>query len=140
MRTGLLPVLLAAALGGAACAEQHASSAADVGAPASARTSGRVQNCFRPRDIRNWRAPDNRTVYLRTVANNVYRLGLMGPCPNVNWAQSLGVRSPGGTMICSALEMTIVSPSSIGPRRCMANSLVQLTPDEVAALPARSRP
>jgi hypothetical protein len=140
MRTGLPPFLLAAALGVAACADQKATSATSAGAPASARASDRVENCFRPRDVRNWRAPDNRTVYLRTVANHVYRLGLLGPCPDVNWAQSLGVRSPGATMICSSLDMTIISPSGFGRRRCMANAMVQLTPAEVAALPPGSRP
>jgi hypothetical protein len=140
MRSGRSAVLLAAALGVAACADQNATSAAGVGAPASARAPGRVENCFRPGDVRNWRAPDSRTVYLRTNSNRVYRLGLLGPCPDVNWAQGLGMRTRGSPMICSALDVTIVSPSSIGPRRCMANTLAQLTPEEVAALPPGSRP
>jgi hypothetical protein len=140
MRAHLPAILLAAALSVAACADQNATSAAAAGAPATARASGRVANCFRPSDIRNWRAPDSQTVFLRTTSNRVYQLGLLGPCPDVNWAQGIGVRTRGSNMICSPLDITIVSPSSIGPRRCMANSLVQLTPEEVAALPARSRP
>ncbi|MET0295423.1 MAG: DUF6491 family protein, partial [Phenylobacterium sp.] len=39
------------------------------------------RQCFRPQDINNFRAADDRTVYLRVGVNDIYRLDLIGPCP-----------------------------------------------------------
>jgi hypothetical protein len=64
----------------------------------------------------------------------------MGPCPDVDWAQRLGVTSFGGTMICSAIDASVIAPSPIGPNQCQVSALQQLTPAQLAALPPRDRP
>ena len=130
----LAAALLAAAV--CACAAPGASEAAAGGAAAP----DRVAHCFRPRDVWSWRAVGQDTVYLRTNANRTYRMRLMGPCPDVDWAQRLGVKSPAGTMICSAIDAEVVTPSTIGPHRCPVSALQELTPAEAAALPKGQRP
>ena len=139
----LAGVLLAVAIGLSACAGPGAPEAAAAGGaagPAAARAPDRVAHCFRPRDIWSWRAVGEDTVCLRSNANRTYRLQLMGPCPDVDWAQRLGVKSFGGTMICSAIDAEIIAPSTIGRRRCPVNALQELTAAEAAALPKGERP
>ena len=141
VRLGLVWWALAAPLALSACAEQGAASAGGAGQPTAARAPSRdLTRCFSPRDVQSWRAADNRTVYVRVGVNRVYRMQLMGPCPNVDWTQRLGIQSFGGTQICSGIDATIIAPTPIGPRRCPVTQITELTPAEIQAMPARNRP
>jgi hypothetical protein len=129
--------LIAAVAAAAVCG--HGAALAQ-GGPHGATAAPKVTHCFRPSDVSGWRAVDDRTVYLQTNARHVYRLKLMGACPDVHWAEHIGVSSFGGPMICSAIDATIVSPSSIGPRKCPVSTLEELTPAQAAALPKGQKP
>jgi hypothetical protein len=130
------PPLVALAL--AACADQGPSSAVTYGAPASAvATSGR--SCFRPDEVTNFTAPNDRVVNVRAGAR-VYQMTLMGTCPDVDWSMRLGIQATGSSWICSGLDATIIAPSPIGAQRCPVTNIRQLSPQEVAALAPRDRP
>lgn len=111
-----------------------AASAADAVAKPAARA------CFRPNDIENFNAPDDRTVYLRVNRKDVYRLDLLGPCPDVDWAWEIAVQNRGGSWVCSPLDATVITKSPIGPQRCPVQKMSKVTAEELAALPKRSRP
>jgi hypothetical protein len=115
--------------------------------PSAAARSSRPQNaCFNVRMIDNFNAPDESTVYIRVNVNEVYRLKLFAPCPNVNWDQSIALQNrSGSSWICSPLdaELLVRDPGfgpGIGPQRCPVSELRKLTPAEVAALPKKDRP
>ena len=127
---------LASAVAQAGSGPAPAAPAADKGAKAPAE--GR--RCFRPDDVNGWRPGDQRTVYVRAGVNRVFRMELMIPCPDINWSERIGIEARGSPWICSGLDATIISPSSIGPRRCPVTSIQELSPAELAALPARQRP
>jgi hypothetical protein len=132
--------MLAAAAALCGCADQGAASAEAAGQPTAATAPSAARRCFWPRDVNGWRAADNQTVYVRVGVNRVFRMRLMGPCPDIDWSQRVGIQSFGGTQICSGIDATIIAPSRIGPRRCPVTELTELTPAEVAAMPARNRP
>jgi hypothetical protein len=114
------------AVGGAAQAQA---------APAKAERS-----CFYAKNVSGFRASDDKTVYLRVGVKDVYRLDLMGPCPDVNWNESIALVSRGSSFICTGLDAEVVSHSPIGPQRCPVQTLRKLTPAETQALPKGSRP
>jgi hypothetical protein len=61
----------------------------------------------------------------------------------VNWAHEIAVVARGGgSRICTGkgLDAEIVSPSTLGPRRCLVKGIRKLTPPEIAALKGRGRP
>ena len=126
----------------AACASPNAQSASSTGQPASAQSSsGRGgRNCFNLSEVNGWRAGQGDTVYVRVGVNRIFRMRLMGACPDVNWSEHIGIEASPTRWICTGLNATIIAPSSIGPRRCPVTDLQELTPAEIAALPARQRP
>jgi hypothetical protein len=65
---------------------------------------------------------------------------LMGPCPDIDWSERIGIQATGSGWICSGIDATIIAPSPIGPRRCPVTAITELTPQEVAALPPGQRP
>ena len=99
-----------------------------------------AQVCFRPDDVENFSAPDDRTVYVKVTRKQVYRLDLFGPCPDVDWAQEIAIQSRGASWICSPMDATVITRSPMGPQRCAVQKMSRVTPEELAALPKRSRP
>jgi hypothetical protein len=130
----------AALLALGACANPSPPSAGAAGQPAAAQASGGGRNCFNLSEVNGWRAGQGDTVYVRVGVNRVFRMHLMGACPDVDWSEHIGIEASPTTWICSGMNATIIAPSSIGPHRCPVTKLQELTPTEIAALPARERP
>jgi hypothetical protein len=126
----------AAALALSACAEGPA----PTGLAANTTSVSTPRQCFWTRDVNNFAAADDRTVNVRVGANRVYELDLLGPCPDVDWTQRLGIQSRGSDSICTGVDAMIIAPSPIGPQRCAVRTVRRLTPQEVASLPPRARP
>lgn len=66
----------------------------------------------------------------------------MGICSDLNWTNRMALVSRGSSMICvgSGLGTSIVTRGPTGRQRCQVRSIIGLTPEQVAALPARERP
>ena len=126
IRTLALASLAATALAGPAAA-----------APAA-------HQCFFANQLSSWTAAGDSTVNLRVGVNDFYQLQLLGPCPDLKWAESIGIKTRGGSdNICSGLDVELIVPSTVThtvPQRCMATSLRKLSPDEAAALPRKQKP
>lgn len=99
-----------------------------------------ARQCFFTRSITGFNAPNDRTVNLRVGVNDVYRLDLLGPCPDVTWNNQIAVVSRGSSSICSGMDATVISKSNIGSQRCAVRTVSKLTPAEVAALPRNEKP
>lgn len=96
--------------------------------------------CFLARNVDGWSATDDHTVYVRVGVKEVYRLDLLGPCPDIDWSWNLGLVSHGSSWICSPLDATIIAQSPIGPQRCPVRAVTRLTPEEIATLPPKKKP
>ena len=100
-----------------------------------------ANQCFFTRDVNNFNAPDDHTVYIRVGVSDVYRLDLMVNCLSLTFRQSLGLEStPGNSWICSPLDATVIYHETGMRQRCPVKAIHKLTKDEVAALPKRDRP
>jgi hypothetical protein len=134
--TACATLAFAAALGLATAAGSAAST--DKGAPARAGRS-----CFWVRDVNNFSAPDNRTVYIRVGVSQVYKLTLFGNCLDVSWVHHIGLASHGVSNICEGPnpDLDVFDREiGIGHQRCPVTDVRKLTPDEVKALPKQDRP
>lgn len=99
-----------------------------------------AKQCFWTRNANGFAAPDERTLNVRVGVRDVYQFEMFGRCDDVDWANRIAVRSRGGSHICEGIDAEIISPTTLGPRRCPVKTVRKLTPAEVAALPKRSRP
>ena len=85
-------------------------------------------------------APDEKTLYVRVGVRDVYRFDMFGTCPDLDWNQRLALVSRGSSWICSGMDAEVITHSPIGPQRCPVRHVRKLTPQEIAALPPKSRP
>ncbi len=128
------------ALAGLAAALPVAVSGADAAKP---KTSDAGRSCFWARNLDSWSAgADQSTVNLKVGVHDYYQLKLLGPCPEIDWTQTIGIESRGGgSWICSGLDVTLIMPRhGIGPERCPATSLRKLSREEAKALPPKQKP
>jgi len=102
-----------------------------------------ANQCFFTRDIENYLAPDDHTLYLRIHNNDIYRIDLANECPNLNTGGLNHISlqtAPGSPTVCHAVDLDL-RVSGLGVSApCIVKGLHKLTPDEVAALPKKDKP
>ena len=119
--------------------------AAALLAPRAAKGApgGNLGQCFRSSEIRNWIAPDAKTLYLRVYTNQVYRVALSRECSPLRWKDArLITHSYGTDLICAPLDWNLRASEGPGdiPEPCFIQSITRLSPDDVVALPPTSKP
>jgi hypothetical protein len=98
------------------------------------------RKCFWANRVNSFEALDETHVNIRVGVRDIYQMTMFGPCPDVDWAQRIALRSHGGSVICTAMDAEVITPSALGPQRCAIRDIRHLSPAEVAALPPRARP
>lgn len=123
----------ALALSAAACAPNSSPEVASAADRAS-------RQCFFPSTVSGFREAGDRAVNLR-ARGDVYRLELLAACPDLRSAEKVLLDSrAGGSSVCTGLDVTMIVPTSTGPRRCPGRSLRKLAAAETATLPSAQRP
>ncbi|HEX3407606.1 MAG TPA: DUF6491 family protein [Caulobacteraceae bacterium] len=99
--------------------------------------------CFSTRSIRGFRSVDNRTVFVRVSANDIFALELFSPCLGVDWAHRVALRSRGSNRICEGRANWVnlyVRQAGGRQGRCAVSNVRRLAPGEIASLPRGARP
>jgi len=99
--------------------------------------------CFYSNQFESWRAPDDKTIIIRVGLSRYYRLDFVGSCIGITWPSShLVTRVHGADLICKPLDwdLTVVDSAGGFEHACIVKSMTQLTPEEVASIPAKFKP
>jgi hypothetical protein len=110
-------------------------------APAAAAKPAR--HCFSLTGWRGgWRAASPNVVYLGVDSHDVYRLDLGGDAPELLGADVHLIHVVrGGNTVCAPVDLDLSVSDGHGFRTPLfVKSITKLTPEEVAALPAKDRP
>lgn len=75
---------------------------------------------------------DNRTdrIYVHTGPRDTYLFQTMGPCPDLGWAENIGLDPTTAGPICTGIDVDLIVPGAIGPRRCPVAMIRKLAPGE----------
>lgn len=98
------------------------------------------RQCFWTRQVSNFAAVDEHIVNIRVGVRDVYQLEMLGNCHDIDWAQTIAIRSRGSSSICTGMDAELIAPSPIGPTRCPVRAIRKLSPAEIAALPRGAKP
>ena len=108
--------------------------------PDSPRAPNASRQCFFANSARGFSVVDTQTVQVRVSARDIYRLDLMGSCPDIKWNNRIALVSRGGSSICTGTGATVVTRGPTGRQRCPVRMVTKLTAEEVEALRPRNRP
>lgn len=113
----------------------------------SANLSGSTapRPCFSTDQIRNFRASSDSVLYVRSrgAGQGTYEITSTGGCAGLELSNALTVTSvaPTGSRVCVGDAVNLTTPgSAMMAGQCQGRITRVLTPDEVEALPERSRP
>ena len=105
--------------------------------PTATRTA--ANPCFRPNLVRNFTAPNEQTLYVRTSATEVFQIDA-AVCRDLPQAVSVAlVPMDASSRLCVGDPARLRSPTT-GAEPCRVRVVRRLTSDEIAALPSRDRP
>jgi hypothetical protein len=116
------------------------------GAPPGEQASApKPRTCFNVQQVDNFRRGRPDQVFIRVRPHDVYELQSAAGCNDVDFAARLAIvpdmAGMAGSRICSEDWVRLVVPGTAAPVSvCRARVSRQLTPEEVAALPAAHRP
>jgi hypothetical protein len=133
----LLPVIASFVLLGLDASATLAQSEAPAAAAKPAR------HCFSLTNWRGgWRAPTKDMIYLRVDSNDIWRLDLNGGSIELLRADVHLVNiARGGDTVCAPIDLDLFVSDDHGFRTPLfVKTITKLTPQEVAALPAKLHP
>ena len=102
-----------------------------------------AHRCFSLSNWRGgWRAPDADTIYLHVGASEVWRLDLVSHTPDLLWPDRHLVNIVhGDDQVCAPIDLQLYVADEHGFRTpLVVKEITRLTPEEIAALPAKARP
>jgi hypothetical protein len=99
-------------------------------------------HCFFSSQFENWKAADDKTIFIRVGVNRYYRLDLASSCRTAMWPDAfLITKFHGSNTVCTAIDwdLKVSQPHGI-PEACIVSKMTELTPDEVKAIPPKAKP
>jgi len=115
-------------------------------APGAVSKPATAENqCFPISQFENWRAPDDKTMYLRVNLNEYYRIDMSGECSELTAPDAhLITVWRGSSEVCGPLDWDLKVADGSGPGSfavpCIVKGQTRLTPAEVAAIPKKFKP
>lgn len=91
--------------------------------------SGKV--CLRVGEIYSWSARDRKSIVVEDNFHRKYLVGLLGYCPNLDFRETLGVRSPGSSRLSclSRGDDLVTHEFGTGPQHCPVADISYYTPE-----------
>ena len=98
--------------------------------------------CFRSSDIRNHTIADRNTLLIDVRGKETYRITMNGGClaGAISSDPIITRQPPGSSIICKPIDMDIAVSRGGFPSLCIVDSIVKMSPEEVAALPRKLKP
>lgn len=144
MKVSLLSLIGAAALM-SGCADPYGPPPPGPIAAAPAYASdvaATARNCFRSHEIRNHTVADERTLLLDVRGQEVWEVRMRGACLAGATSSDpiITQQRPGSDLVCRPIDLDISIDRAGAPSACIVDSIRELPPAEIAALPPKLRP
>ncbi|WP_293904724.1 DUF6491 family protein [Phenylobacterium sp.] len=113
-----------------------------LGPPPPAGTGLPSGQCIRAHDIRNHTIADRQTLLIDGGNKSTYRVTVGGACLGgaVSSDPIITREPPGSQIICKPIDMDLAISRSGFTTQCIVQSIVKMSPEEVAALPKKLKP
>jgi hypothetical protein len=101
-----------------------------------APTASSAAQCFRAESVRTYALAGRNSLVAYRSRAEAYRLDLLAPCVDLEWAREVAFRGRGGqTFVCSPLDAELIVPRESGPAEtCLISDMRRIPPEEAARL------
>ncbi|MBL8772356.1 MAG: hypothetical protein JNK30_13325 [Phenylobacterium sp.] len=142
MKLAIITLAAMAAVSTAAVAASTAEKTSPLGAAPPKGAGLPSGQCIRSSEIRNHTFLDNRTMLIDVNGKATYRVTSGGSCfAGAVSSDPIVMRNPpGSSLICKPIDLDLGVSKGGFTTPCIVESIVKLTPDEVARVPKKLRP
>ncbi|MFN3233199.1 MAG: DUF6491 family protein [Alphaproteobacteria bacterium] len=112
----------------AACAQTDTGTTTQAAATA---TEGK--ECFWLREVSGFNRAGRNQIFVHTGPNERFLFETLGPCPNLNFSETLAFEQRGPGQICRGLDVNLIVGGNVGPGRCPVKMIKKMTKEEAAA-------
>jgi hypothetical protein len=88
------------------------------------------RECFQLASVSGYSHARNNRVYVHAGPSRTYEFRTMGPCPDLGWSEAIALDPATAGPICTGIDVDLIVPSAIGPRRCPISMIRRLEPGE----------
>ncbi|HEX8300838.1 DUF6491 family protein [Sphingomonas sp.] len=108
---------------------------ASAAPPAELPAAQQRRACFWPSAVTGFSPAGRDRALIHISVRETWELALASGCPDVNWAQGIGIRPRAGERVCTGrpAELLVPNASGRGFQRCLVRSVRKLGPAEAAA-------
>ena len=104
--------------------------------PAANRAAGGT--CFLANMVNNFNGNPDGTVDIQVGTNQYYRLSTDGTCPDIDWKNSVAIKTRTGTnYVCGAYDAEFIVPNALIKRTCNITAVAPLTKEQYMAARAK---
>ena len=112
--------------GAASAAMILASCAPQAGTAETARAPESGRDCFFLSQVSGYTYAGKNKIHVSVGPGRTYEFETMGHCPDLNYAETLAFDQNGPGTICRGIDVDLIVPTSIGPRRCPVSMIRRL--------------
>jgi len=98
--------------------------------PETAEAETAKRDCFFASQINGYTHAGKNKIRVSTGPNRVYEFETLGICPELQDAETMGFDPVGPGTICQGMDIDLIVPTSIGPRRCAVSMIRRVEPKE----------
>lgn len=99
-------------------------------APAREKPAGGARECFQLAAVTGYSGARDDHVYVHAGPRETYLFKTLGPCPDLDWSEAIALDPATAGPICTGIDVDLIVPSTIGPRRCPVSMIRKLAPGE----------
>ena len=103
--------------------------------PDTAQALSSPRECFFLSQVSGYSQAGRNKIRVSTGPGRVYEFETLGSCPELDHAETMGFDPAGAGSICRGIDIDLIVPSSIGPRRCAVSMIRKLEKDGKAGVP-----
>jgi hypothetical protein len=131
-----VPAILVLAVTTMAFAIETVPAASAAPAPAAEKRA-----CFQANDVTNWKEGEKHAFNIRTSRGDVYTSRLIGVCPEIDWTQSIAIKTRTSSFICEGDDAeVIVTHSNMGHQSCLIDKITKLSKEDADKLDKKYKP
>lgn len=125
--TGVAAAMLLAS----GCSSTNGPQAETAAVQGSPQETGK--DCFFLSQVNGFSDAGDDRIMVHTGVNDVYEFKTFGSCPDLNFSEAIAFDQRGPGTICRGIDVDLIVPTAIGPRRCPVSMIRKLTPAEAEA-------
>ena len=97
---------------------------------AAAAPDGPARQCFFLSQVSGYSHAGRNRILVSTGPRDRYLFETLGNCPDLNYGEALAFDPAGPGTICRGIDVDLIVPTTIGPRRCAVGMIRKLAPGE----------